>query len=208
MSFARTVSMRLKPNAVMDFKRTIENEIVPILRQHQGFQDEIVLVKPDGTNQTYFGINNSPAGQTFFLDTQVLATAGTYQLWVQHSSTNVGTETLQIKTVPADQTGTVTIGGAAFAVSTVAGQNANVTFSNPQSRSVTVHWTAGTYSSSLSCYLTVTGPSPSMTQVGFNYCNTATGTVSLGTLSSGTYNILVDPQAQSAGGLSLTVTTP
>src|SRR5439155_16123606 len=38
------------------------------------------LVKPDGTDQTQFQISNNPAGQTFFMDTQTLATAGTYQL--------------------------------------------------------------------------------------------------------------------------------
>jgi heme-degrading monooxygenase HmoA len=47
--FARTVSMRLKPNAVSDFNRTLENEILPTLRQQRGFQDELVLVKPNGT---------------------------------------------------------------------------------------------------------------------------------------------------------------
>ena len=73
---------------------------------------------------------------------------------------------------------------------------------------MTVHWTNGTYPTIPTCDMTITGPSPSTTQVGFGYCNTATGTVSLGTLSSGTYNIFVDPQAQSVGGMSLTVTTP
>ena len=46
--FARTVSMRLKANAVADFNRTIENDVNPILRQRKGFQDEIVLVTPNG----------------------------------------------------------------------------------------------------------------------------------------------------------------
>ena len=46
--FARTVSMRLKANAVSDFNRTIENDVNPILRQRKGFQHEIVLVTPNG----------------------------------------------------------------------------------------------------------------------------------------------------------------
>ena len=49
MRFARTVSVRLKTNATTDFNRTMENEILPILRQQRGFQDEITLVKPNGT---------------------------------------------------------------------------------------------------------------------------------------------------------------
>ena len=47
--FARTVTVRLKSNAVADFNRTLENEIVPILRKQRGFQDKLTLVTPDGT---------------------------------------------------------------------------------------------------------------------------------------------------------------
>ena len=47
--FARTVTVRLKSNAVADFNRTLENEIVPILRKQRGFQDEMILVSPEGT---------------------------------------------------------------------------------------------------------------------------------------------------------------
>ena len=47
--FARNVSMRLKPNSVGEFTRTLENEIIPLLRKQKGFQDEISLVIPNGT---------------------------------------------------------------------------------------------------------------------------------------------------------------
>ncbi len=46
--FARTVTVRLKSNAVADFNRALENEIIPILRKQRGFQDELTLVTPDG----------------------------------------------------------------------------------------------------------------------------------------------------------------
>jgi hypothetical protein len=46
--FARTVTVRLKTNAVADFNRTIENDILPLLRKRTGFQDEMTLVAPDG----------------------------------------------------------------------------------------------------------------------------------------------------------------
>ena len=166
------------------------------------------LVQPNGTTQTGIGISNV-GGQTFFMDTQILATTGIYQLWVAESGQpSTGSETLQISSVPADVSGTLTIGGSAFSFTTVAGQNANVTFSNPISQSATVQWTSSTYSNNFYCYIRVTGPSPSTTQVGVAYCNTPSGTVPLGTQPAGTYNILVDPQAQSTGGISLTVTTP
>src|SRR5437870_2088841 len=46
--FARSVSMHLKPNNTAEFTRTIENEIIPLLRKQKGFQDEITLVAAEG----------------------------------------------------------------------------------------------------------------------------------------------------------------
>src|ERR1044071_3922262 len=42
--FARTVTIRLKPDSVAEFNRTIENNILPLLRNQKGFKDEITLV--------------------------------------------------------------------------------------------------------------------------------------------------------------------
>lgn len=47
--FARHVSMRLKPNSIPEFTRTLENEVIPLLQKQRGFRDEIVLVVPSGT---------------------------------------------------------------------------------------------------------------------------------------------------------------
>ena len=46
--FARNVSIRLKPNSVPEFTRTVENDVLPLLRKQKGFQDEITLVVPGG----------------------------------------------------------------------------------------------------------------------------------------------------------------
>ena len=48
--FARSVSMRLKPNNIGEFNGTLENEILPLLRKQKGFQDELVLVSSNGTD--------------------------------------------------------------------------------------------------------------------------------------------------------------
>ncbi len=47
--FARNVSMHLKPNSVAEFTRTLDQEIIPLLRKQKGFQDEITFVVPNGT---------------------------------------------------------------------------------------------------------------------------------------------------------------
>ena len=47
--FARSVSIRLKPNSVAEFTRLIENETLSLLRKQKGFKDEITFVAPNGT---------------------------------------------------------------------------------------------------------------------------------------------------------------
>jgi hypothetical protein len=44
--FARNVSIHLKPNMLSDYNRTLENEILPLLRKQRGFKDEITLSNP------------------------------------------------------------------------------------------------------------------------------------------------------------------
>jgi hypothetical protein len=46
--FARSVSIRLKPNSVAEFTNLIENEAIPLLRKQKGFRDEMTFVAPDG----------------------------------------------------------------------------------------------------------------------------------------------------------------
>jgi heme-degrading monooxygenase HmoA len=53
--FTRRVSMHLKPNSVAEFTRTLEKEIIPLLRKQKGFQDEITFVGSTGTEA--FGIS-------------------------------------------------------------------------------------------------------------------------------------------------------
>jgi hypothetical protein len=47
--FARSVSIRLKPNGLAEFCRVIEKETIPLLRKEKGFQDEITFFVPGGS---------------------------------------------------------------------------------------------------------------------------------------------------------------
>ena len=53
--YARSVSIRLKPNTVAEFTQLIEKEALPMLRKQKGFQDEITLV--DAGGKTAVGIS-------------------------------------------------------------------------------------------------------------------------------------------------------
>lgn len=46
--YARQVSIELKPNSQTDFTHKLESEIIPMLRKHAGFMDEITFVEPGG----------------------------------------------------------------------------------------------------------------------------------------------------------------
>ena len=46
--YARKVSIHLKPNTASEFTRTLENDILPLLRKQNGFKDEITFVTADG----------------------------------------------------------------------------------------------------------------------------------------------------------------
>ncbi len=46
--YAREVSMQLKANVGTEFTRTIEKDILPLLRRQTGFADELTFLAPEG----------------------------------------------------------------------------------------------------------------------------------------------------------------
>lgn len=46
--YAREVSMTLKANSGVEFTRTIEKDILPLLRKQTGFADELTFLAPEG----------------------------------------------------------------------------------------------------------------------------------------------------------------
>ncbi|HZR28357.1 MAG TPA: IPT/TIG domain-containing protein [Terriglobales bacterium] len=158
----------------------------------------VKIYNPDGSILAQAGCLGTP----YFFDTMTLSQTGTYTITVDPNP-YTGSVTLTLYSVPADVSGSITIGGTGFTFTTVVGQNANITFSNPQTQTVTLHWSAGTYSS---CNLTVTNSSN--TQVGSAGCQGATGSLSLSNLPSGAYNIFVNPGGTSTGGLTISATSP
>jgi len=44
--FARNVSFRLKSNTHSEYTRTLENDILPLLRKQKGFKEELTLSNP------------------------------------------------------------------------------------------------------------------------------------------------------------------
>ena len=158
----------------------------------------VSIFNPDHSVLTSAGCLGTP----YFFDTLTLAQNGTYTIQV-NPTPYTGAVTLTLYLVPADVSGSISIGSSGFPFTTAVGQNANIGFSNPQTQTVTIHWSSGTYTS---CSLTVTNSSNQ--QVGSTGCQGATGSLSMSNLPSGTYNILVNPPGTSAGGLTINATSP
>jgi hypothetical protein len=47
--FARTVSVRIKPGRGGEFTRLLDQHVIPVLWKQKGFQDELSLVAPSGS---------------------------------------------------------------------------------------------------------------------------------------------------------------
>ena len=165
----------------------------------------VFLLRPDNTSQASVSINNAPA-QTWFIDTQTLASTGTYSLWVQHGGSAVGSETLQLTSVPADFSGTITIGGAAVRVpatgDNVLGQNGVLTFTASAGQKVSMTASNGTYSPYTNCVVSLRNASPNPLASG--YCGNGAPFIDTVTLpSAGTYTVLVDPQGTITGNTTI-----
>jgi len=50
--FARNVALRLRPNALNQFKRIFDAEIIPLLRKQSGFRDVITFALTGGADIT------------------------------------------------------------------------------------------------------------------------------------------------------------
>ncbi|MFZ3264292.1 MAG: hypothetical protein WA172_09855 [Terriglobales bacterium] len=59
--FARNVSFRLKSNMLSDYNRTLENEILPLLRKQKGFKEEITLLNPGSQDAIAISLWDSKA---------------------------------------------------------------------------------------------------------------------------------------------------
>ena len=46
--YARNVTLHLKANTAAEFTRTLEKDVLPMLRKQTGFKDEITFLAPDG----------------------------------------------------------------------------------------------------------------------------------------------------------------
>ena len=158
------------------------------------------LYKPDGGTLTQQGICSSG-----FIDVRPLPVTGTYTLLVDPSDASVGSATLTLYSVPADVTGTITVGGPAVTVTTtVPGQNAKLIFSGTVGMQVTIRVT----SNAMSCVgISLLKPDNS-TLTSSSSCSSSFTLIPQPLPTTGTYVISIDPSDANIGSMQLQVTTP
>jgi hypothetical protein len=59
--FARNVTFHVKSNMLSDYTRTLENDILPLLRKQKGFKEEITLSNPGSSEAISISLWESKA---------------------------------------------------------------------------------------------------------------------------------------------------
>jgi len=163
----------------------------------------VSIVEPNGmTLASTTAYAPSPA----FIDVQTLPSAGTYTVEVAPGP-NTGSATLTLYSVPADTSGTISIGGSAVTeTTTTPGQNAQLTFSGTSGQSVSLTCSSVTYSGYP--FVTLYNPDGTTLTTGYAYPwgNTIFSGVSLG--QTGTFTIYINPYQADTGQMTLQLTSP
>ena len=143
-----------------------------------------------------------------FIDTTVLPVGGTYTILIDLANIATGSLTLNLYTVPADYTGTITAGGSSVtATTTVPGQNGSLTFNGTTGQRISLLGTDSTYGGTpFTCDVTVTILKPDTSALAPATCMEAGGYIDATTLpADGVYRIQIDPYTSSTGSLTLTL---
>jgi hypothetical protein len=142
---------------------------------------------------------------TTFIDTQTLSSTGTHSIAIDPSGTATGSLTFTLYDVPADVTGSLTVGGSAVPVTiSTAGQNGALTFSGTSSQQVTVRITSNTVANLTIKLLKPDGSQLTSTTSSASSFNLATQTLP----TTGTYTVVIDPAQWHTGSFNIQVTNP
>jgi subtilisin family serine protease len=166
---------------------------------------KVSIMRPDGgtlASPTYFGAKGG------FLDARTLPVTGMYRILVDPQNADTGSAKVTLYDVPPDVTGSLVAGGAsATATTTTPGQNARLTFAGIAGQRVSIGLANVTIGTSSCCAAKVSVTKPDgTTLVSPTYVGAKGGFVDTRTLPvGGTYTVLVDPQDEDTGGMTLTL---
>ncbi len=161
---------------------------------------KVRVVKPDGSNLIQKTVGTSGG----FADPVKLPVGGTYKVVVDPQSAFYGSVTVGLYVVPADTTGTLTLGTPLTISTTVPGQNATRTFNGTAGQRISFNFT-GVTMSSVKVIVKAPGTNPpTVLQRTFGTDGDFVDPVTLPVGRTGTYTVTIDPQGASTGSVTLT----
>jgi YD repeat-containing protein len=160
----------------------------------------VVIKKPDGTNLISTTVSSSG-----YIDTTTLPSTGSHTVLVDPLNTSLGSMTLKLYDVPADDTGTITAGGSASTVTTTtSGQNGSRTFSGTANQRISLRITGVSVTGN--SWVTIVIRNPNGSQLTSTTVDSSGGFIDTKTLATtGTYTIFVDPYQSNTGSVTLTL---
>ena len=209
-----TVSMGPVPgqNAVLSFSGTAGRRIALSMSNvtigtSSCCSARVSIANPDGSSLVYA----TPVGRNGgFIDAKLLPANGTYTILVDPQGTDLGSMTLTLYDVPADLTGSITIGGGpvSLTLGPVPGQNAMLGFDGAAGQRVTLRLTNVTIGNTSCCGARISMLKPDGTNVVPPILVGTFGATMTATLPvAGRYSIGIDPQQAYTGGITLTLTS-
>jgi len=162
---------------------------------------KVSIVKPDGTAlvpPTFVGTSGG------WFDTKTLPAGGTYKIVVNPQGAATGSATLTLYDVPANVSGTIAVGGPSQTVTiSTPGQNAKLTFTGSAGAARTLVL-SGVSIGSGCCGSKVSVLKPDgTTLVPATFVGTSGRTMNFTLTVAGTYSIVVDPQYDATGSMTL-----
>jgi hypothetical protein len=187
-------------NATYTFTGTINTRVSLNLTAVSIESLKVRVVKPDGSNLIQKTVGTSGG----FAEPVKLPVGGTYKVVVDPQSSFYGSVTVGVYVVPADTTGTLTLGTPLPVSTTVPGQNATRTFNGTAGQRISFKFTSVTMTS-VKVIVKAPGTSPpTVLQKTFGTDGEFVDPVTLPAGRTGLYTVTIDPQGASTGSVTLT----
>lgn len=193
-------------NMVLTFSGTVGQRIALYDQIGAGTVDQsnrAVVIEPDGVTALY----SQYLGASDYSDVIVLPVTGTYKIVVGIVAQGYGSVSFALHSVPADASGTITIGGAAVTLTTTApDQNMILTFSGTAGQRVALYDQVGSGTVDSSSRATLIAPDGT-TQIYSQWLGTSNYSDVIVLPTSGTYTIKTDIAAMGFGSVSFNLYT-
>jgi RHS repeat-associated protein len=176
-------------------------QVIAVNESYPNVTHYLSILKPDGS--ALWGPGLLTGGGSYFVDKTTLPSTGTYTVYVNPSDVATMSSTVTVYSVPADVSGTLTIGGPAVSFSTTPGQNASFTFDATANKTIHLALSNVTETSDW----TLKNPSGGTVTSG-SITSGSTATISATLATAGTYTFVVNPRGAASGGMTMTLTDP